>query len=108
MPSESLGPLFMARKLPPGSPDTLLPPSTKEFFLASSVEGTYKDKKILSLHGALDMIMPHAWGQADWDRIAAECPAAAMHVQPDAGHIVSTEMVRMTAEWLWYYGLTEA
>lgn len=108
LPSEAIGQLFMSRELPDGAPPTALPQGTADFFLVPSPAGTYKGKAILCLLGALDAVMPPEGGQKQWEGISTECEASAKYVQPDIGHIVSRDMVRMTAEWLWYYGLTEA
>jgi len=101
-----VGRLFLSRPLPPGAPPTALPKPTADFFLSPSPPGTYAGKRILSLQGELDAIMPPTAGTDEWERISRECAAAARYVQPRVGHIVSKEMVRMTAEWLWFYGLS--
>lgn len=112
VPSESLGKLFMARELPPGSKESFLPDATRDFFITPPAEGTYAGRHILAIHGAHDALIPWQWGDEDWDVIEKEAMStggsAARHIVPTAGHKVSEEMVRLTAEWCWYFGLTEA
>lgn len=107
LPSETLGRKLLNRELPPNSPPSHVPPVVERFFNTPSPPGTYAGKCILAIHGGLDAVLPWTLGDDRWLEIAQEAKAAERYVQPDAGHIVSQEMVRRTAEWLWRYGLTE-
>lgn len=65
---------------------------------------TYKGKKILSLHGGADTLVPYAQGKEDIDSAvaSAEIPGdVEVFVEDGFGHAVTETMVRKTAEWIW-------
>lgn len=80
---------------------------TRDFFDISSPKGTYSKKKILTLHGEEDKVLPETIGTERWAEIAQEAAAANQWIQPGRGHVVTPEMVTRAAEWCWRFGLTE-
>lgn len=91
-----------------GGPPRLLPPHTKSYLTDPPPPGAYNGKRVLSLHGELDQMIPPEFGYAAWKGIAPQLEVAEMWVQERRGHVVSEEMVRRTAEWFWVHGLAEA
>ncbi|WVW79583.1 hypothetical protein I302_101552 [Kwoniella bestiolae CBS 10118] len=90
---------------PPTYPPSLLP------LLEGDVDhSNYKGKKILTIHGGHDKLVPLDKGQKDIEEIlrvvnASEGGKAEIYVDDETGHAVSREMVRRTAEWVWEFGL---
>ena len=72
--------------------------------------GKFGGKKILTIHGAEDRLVPYEQGERDIKRIQGEVEegGGVMKVQVLAGlgHVVTVDMVKMTAEWIWKYCLT--
>jgi len=111
MPSEALGWHFVRRVEEEAETETYLPPDIREWLSAPSARGTYRGKKILSLHGGLDALNPPNSGKFKLDQIMAEAENAEdveMWVHEDRGHVVSPEMVRRAGEWFWRWGFSEA
>jgi len=77
------------------------------YFHAPCAEGAYRGKKILTIFGGLDNIMPYTLGEARWNEIVREAEVTDRWIDPDFGHVVSPGMVARAAEWLWRWGLTE-
>lgn len=109
IPSETLHRRIMKREAAASGAGLPIPAAVERFFFDSPpVYPTYADKYVLALHGGLDNVMSYAIGDDKWHEIAGVAVAADRYIQPDTGHIVSEEMVRRTAEWMWRYGFTEA
>lgn len=90
----------------------LIPPSMVPFFERSRTEsrGKFIGKKILTIHGADDRLVPYDQGEGDikWIQDEVEGSKGVMKVQimEGLGHVVTVDMVKMTAEWIWKYCLT--
>lgn len=110
LPSESLGRHLLWRVDSLTDKSTYVPTAVRDFFRTNPPKGTYAGKKILSLHGGLDAMVPWQNGAKDWDAITAEMGAgeADRWVDEAYGHVVSQEMVRRAAEWFWRWGLSSA
>lgn len=105
IPSEAQGEMLIKRV---GKVETYFPPAVKKYFFEKSGD-VYRGKKILSIHGELDMLIePKACLDA-WDMIRAQGGEGEMErfVQEERGHVVTPEMVAKAAEWFWRWGLTE-
>lgn len=108
LPPGALGPALYRRWLKDGD-TSKLPPATRRFYDTSPAKlGTYAGKKILSVHGGQDEILPYRVAQSAWEAVAAGAEHAARYVEEDKGHVVTAGMVIKAAEWFWYFGLTEA
>jgi len=70
-------------------------------------EGCYRDKKILSIHGEKDTLVPIAQGREDIQAVVdgAEKGEVVVWEQEGAGHVVTVEMVKKTAEWIWRWAV---
>jgi hypothetical protein len=90
----------------------LIPPSMVPFFESSRVEshGRFGEKRILTIHGGDDRLVPYDQGEVDIKRIQKEVEEGGgvmnVKVMDGLGHVVTIEMVKMTAEWIWKYCLT--
>jgi predicted esterase len=64
----------------------------------------------LTIHGSEDKLVPYAVGKEDIGQIQqlVENSEGVMKVQmmEGLGHVVTIDMVKMTAEWVWRYCLT--
>jgi len=84
------------------------PPTADKYFKPpTSLEG-YLGKKILTLHGDLDNVLPQDIGQKHFEAVQAQ--EAPGHVeqwtQAGRGHVITPEMTQRTAEWLWRWGIS--
>jgi len=84
----------------------IYPPSLQPLFNDPVKPDAYTGKKILSIHGELDRLVPMAQGRAELDKIAAENKDVEVWAQPGAGHVVSVEMMDRTAEWIWRWAMS--
>jgi hypothetical protein len=90
----------------------LIPPSMVPFFERSRAEGhgVFGGKKILTIHGGEDRLVPYDQGEVDITRIQNEVEEGdgvmKVQVMQGLGHVVTVDMVKMTAEWIWKYCLT--
>jgi hypothetical protein len=96
------------------------PPSLRDYFERPTQPGVYAGKKILSIHGGADKLVPYHLGKDEIARIAEAVKAAGsdssgavggkgeleVKIMEGSGHIVNAEMVRMTAEWVWKWALS--
>ncbi|WVQ81181.1 hypothetical protein IAT38_003303 [Cryptococcus sp. DSM 104549] len=89
------------------------PPGLRPFFQGGKdgegLEG-YEGKKILSLHGGADALVPIAQGRADLERIKSFVEGkgkgeVVVDVQENVGHACTVEMLRKAAEWTWRWTL---
>jgi len=82
------------------------------FFERSRAEsqGKFGEKRILTIHGGDDRLVPYDQGEDDIKRIQQEVEEGSgvmnVKVMDGLGHVVTVEMVKMTAEWIWKYCLT--
>jgi len=83
----------------------LYPPSLKPIFDDPVPPDAYRGKKILSLHGEVDTLVPIALGRAELDRIAQNDDVE-VWAQPGAGHVVTVEMMDKAAEWIWRWAMS--
>ncbi|OWZ39271.1 hypothetical protein J010_04030 [Cryptococcus neoformans] len=72
----------------------------------------YSGKKILSLHGKEDRLVPYGKGERELRQIEkwveedkSQGGVCAIDVQDDVGHVCSIQMLRKAAEWTWIYAL---
>jgi len=83
------------------------------FFESSRAEsrGKFGEKRILTIHGGDDRLVPYDQGEEDIQRIQKEVEEGdgvmKVQVMPGLGHVVTVDMVKMTAEWIWKYCLTK-
>lgn len=77
---------------------------------APAPEPGYADKKILSIHGALDELVPYRLGKDKIAKIQAGARPGdvEVYVQEGRGHVCTPEMLRRASEWFWRWGLSEA
>ena len=110
----------------------LVPPTTLSYLETPTLPELYKGKNILSIHGKEDTLVPFDQGReaieaiqvavnaadpADpADRVdgadrprAEEAQAGRMQVEVvrGVGHVLVPEMVRMAADWVWRFALSE-
>jgi predicted esterase len=85
----------------------LYPPSIRPLLEAPARKGAYKGKKILSIHGEVDTLVPLKEGRRDIDEIVREAEEGDVEVWvvQGKGHVVTKEMVERTAEWVWRWAM---
>jgi len=109
VPSEVLALNLIERHEQYGLKDKLIyPPGVRSYMEARPPPGVYTNKKILSIHGELDFLMPIERCRPMLDQLVEESYPGYVDVFvcPDSGHKVSPEMVRRCAEWCWRWGLS--
>lgn len=89
----------------------LFPPSLLSFFQNTRKEGVFAGKRILTIHGGDDTLVPYPIGKDEIERVKREVESdeqgrMKVEVMPGLGHVVTTDMVKMTAEWIWKFCLT--
>ena len=71
----------------------------------------YNGKKILSLHGQADLMVPYLEGEKEIEDVkrAMKDGGGELEVwlEDGKGHVLSPEMVKKAAEWIWRWGLAE-
>ncbi|WVQ93019.1 hypothetical protein IAU59_000082 [Kwoniella sp. CBS 9459] len=87
------------------------PPSLRPLLEGEVDHSSYRGKKILTLHGARDKLVPLDKGLVDIEEVlrvvnGSEGGKAELWSQDNAGHVCSDEMLRRTADWIWTYGLS--
>ncbi|RSH95099.1 hypothetical protein EHS25_000185 [Saitozyma podzolica] len=109
LPFTSFAPYLRARAHKMGLAWTppLYPPSLRPLLEAPAPPNAYRGKKILSIHGADDTLVPIKEGQKDLDKIVKEAEQGDVKVWvvEGKGHVVTGEMVTRTAEWVWRWAL---
>lgn len=86
----------------------LAPPSIQHLTDVPLEAERYTGKKILSIHGAADELVPIRQGQKDLDGIKALIgDGLEVWVVDGVGHAVTAEMVKRTGEWVWRWALSE-
>ncbi|ORY33053.1 hypothetical protein BCR39DRAFT_520946 [Naematelia encephala] len=85
----------------------LYPPSLRPLLEVPIPEGCYSGKKILSIHGGSDPVVPFELGRDDIMRVKEEFGGQLeLFVQDGIGHAVTFEMLQKTAEWVWLWALS--
>ncbi|KAL7421065.1 hypothetical protein Q5752_003949 [Cryptotrichosporon argae] len=88
-----------------GGGPPLFPAALRDQVDAPSPAAAYRGKKILSLHGGADTLVPYAKGKDDLDAIVAANENVDVWVQDGIGHACTTDMVRRAAEWVWTWAV---
>jgi predicted esterase len=83
----------------------IYPPSLRDYFDDPVKPDAYTGKKILSIHGELDTLVPIAQGQPELDQIAADNEDMEIYIQKEAGHVLSVDMLDQTAKWVWKWAI---
>ncbi|KAL1407506.1 hypothetical protein Q8F55_006939 [Vanrija albida] len=113
LPPDSFVKYLSARAVSAGlqlAPPTF-PASLRPWMERRATPGAYAGKKILTLHGAGDELVPYRHGQDDIRAVLAAAEAEGdveIWVQDGVGHICSPEMLGRAAQWFWRWGLSEA
>lgn len=109
LPAESYTRYLSARTTSLGFAFTppIYPPSLRPVLEAPVPERAYYGKKILTIHGEVDTLVPYAQGKGDIDAVEQRVTKGEMEVwiQEGAGHVVTVEMVKRTAEWVWKWAM---
>ncbi|TXT09115.1 hypothetical protein VHUM_02589 [Vanrija humicola] len=111
LPPDSFVKYLSARAVSAGlklAPPTF-PASLRPWMEKKAKPGAYDGKKILTLHGAGDELVPYRYGQEDIRAVLAAAAEGEVEiwVQDGVGHICSPEMLGRTAQWFWRWGLSE-
>lgn len=85
----------------------IYPPSLKSLLEAPVPPGVYQGKKILSIHGETDTLVPYKFAEEVVQNIIAEAGDGSVEVwvRDDTWHEVTPDMVKRTAEWIWRWAL---
>ncbi|BEJ16152.1 hypothetical protein CspHIS471_0507570 [Cutaneotrichosporon sp. HIS471] len=92
---------------PPDDPLNIIPSTVRNAFELQAAPGSYANKKILSVHGAIDETIPVRLAKDEFVRIRTETDSLEVYVQDGMGHVVTPEMVKRVAEWFWRWGCCE-
>lgn len=108
IPSEALEENLLERAGQMQVKELIYPPGVQNHLQERPATGAYRNKKILSMHGGLDFLMPVQRCIPIVDRIRADSyPGHVdLYIDPEVGHKVSQNMVKRAAEWCWRWGLT--
>lgn len=116
LPFPSLEPCLRARAeglgLTWGPP--LFPPSLASLLTSPRPEGVFRGKRILTIHGGSDKLVPYAVGAEEIESIKREVEVGgeggkvSVQVMEGLGHVVTPDMVKMAAEWIWANCLTRS
>ncbi|KAL1409370.1 hypothetical protein Q8F55_003352 [Vanrija albida] len=109
MSPEALGPNLVFRASQYGLDDPVYTAQVRRYLETPSVPGVYKGKKILSIHGGKDDLLPLDKSQPYLDVVIRENQAneVMIWVDPEAGHKISPAMVTKSAWWLWKWGFSK-
>lgn len=73
------------------------------------VEGCYAGKKILTIHGSEDTLVPFDQGRLQIEAAQREVGDSGgemeIWVKEGAGHVVRMDMVQRVAEWAWRFAM---
>lgn len=88
--------------------ELIFPPGVRKHLEERPPPDAYRNKKILSIHGGLDFLMPYQRCIPVVEQIKTQSYPGQVHlwIDPDSGHRVSQDMVRRAAEWCWRWGLS--
>lgn len=112
LPFEAFGAYLGARAVsqglkwgPPTYPTSLVP-----LIQAPPLGEGYVGKKICSIHGGLDELVPYRFGKEKIAAVQAAAPRGDVDVfvQEGRGHVCTPEMLCRASEWFWRWGLSEA
>lgn len=112
LPFDAFGAYLGARAEQMGIPfaPPTYPPSLVNYISSPTPPEAYAGKKILSIHGELDELVPYRFGREVIAGMATRAPGmdgkVEAWVQPDRGHVCTPEMVVKAADWFWYWGLS--
>jgi len=85
------------------------PASVVELFKAPT-EDAYRNKKILTLHGADDPLVPFRQGQREIEQAQRNARGGEGEVEiwseAGVGHACTPTMVKKAAAWIWKWGLS--
>ena len=88
----------------------LYPPSLKSILETPRRAGCYAGKKILSIHGSIDTLVPFDQGKLQIEAAQREIEEQGgkmeIWVKEAAGHVVTTDMVRRVGDWVWRFALS--
>ena len=104
-----LGTRAVKSGLPAGPPTC--PPSIESLFEPKSTDAhAYTGKKILSLQGAADSMVPFSEGEQDIEAVRRVIGDGSLEVwqQDGIGHMLTPEMVRRASGWITRWALSEA
>ena len=87
----------------------IYPPSLRSLLEADTDFNALAGKKILSMHGAVDPLVPYADGQKDIEDVkrVMQNGDVEVWVEEGQGHVLTPVMVKKTAEWIWRWGLSD-
>jgi len=91
----------------------LYPPALRQILETPPPAGCFDGKKILSIHGASDTLVPFDQGAAHIAEIQRQVESGGkggvMEVwkKPGVGHAVTPDMLERTGEWVWRHALSE-
>lgn len=85
----------------------IYPPSLKPLLEAPVSDDAYYGKKILTMHGEKDELVPYHQGKVDIDEVVRRSKKGEVEVwiQDGAGHVVTVKMIQRAAEWVWRWAL---
>jgi hypothetical protein len=90
----------------------LYPPSLKPVLETPRPEGAFAGKKILTIHGGEDTLVPFSQGEDDIEAIKREVEGSGgemeVWIKDGAGHVVTADMVERVGEWVWRHALAAA
>lgn len=86
----------------------IIPPTAAALLDLPVSPERYDGKKILSVHGADDTLVPYARGKGDLDAIQERLGAdMEVWVVDGVGHRLTEEMTTRVAEWVWRWAVQE-
>lgn len=87
----------------------IYPPTLRPYVESKAPESAYKGRKILTIHGEIDELVPYRHGKAKIAEIKAQSPQGDVEVfvQQGKGHVCTPEMLKRAADWFYKWGCTE-
>ena len=101
-----MGPTAVSAQYRAGAGDALRSGVIQGCAATGSTHADAAGKKILSIHGANDTLVPIAQGRAALDKVMGVSTDSEVWVQPGVGHVCSKEMVVKCSEWIWKWALS--
>ena len=86
----------------------IYPPSLNRVLEAPIPKDCYIGKKILSIHGEVDPVVPYSGGEAEIKNVIDSVGpdgACEIIIQPGVGHEKTQYMVRRLAEWIYRWAV---
>lgn len=88
----------------------LYPPSLKPILEIPRRPGCHGGKKVLSIHGSIDTLVPFDQGRLQIEAAQREIEEQGgemeVWVKENAGHVVTSDMVRRVGDWVWRFALS--